>query len=162
MPLNIDWQQILLHLLNFVVLFAILYFLLYDPIKKFMEKRTQYYKDIDDEAKANLQKSQSLKEEYSAKLSAVDGEIEQKRQEAFAALSEKNEKSMLAAKQEAEKIVEQARKKAEEEHNKLLENAKKEIADIAADAAEKIVGAGNTSEAYDSFLGSVKRSEADD
>lgn len=34
MPLNMDWQQILLHLLNFVILFAILYFLLYEPVKK--------------------------------------------------------------------------------------------------------------------------------
>ena len=40
-PLNIDWQQILLHLLNFVILFAILYFLLYDPVKKFMDKRCE-------------------------------------------------------------------------------------------------------------------------
>ena len=47
-PLNIDWQQILLHLLNFVILFAILYFLLYDPVKKFMDKRCEYYKNIDD------------------------------------------------------------------------------------------------------------------
>lgn len=50
MPLNIDWQQILLHLLNFVILFAILYFLLYKPIKDFMQKRMDYYKSLYDEA----------------------------------------------------------------------------------------------------------------
>ena len=49
MPLNIDWQQILLHLLNFVILFAILYFLLYKPIKDFMQKRMDYYKSLYDE-----------------------------------------------------------------------------------------------------------------
>lgn len=37
-PLNIDWQQILLHLLNFMILFGILYFFLYKPVKDFMEK----------------------------------------------------------------------------------------------------------------------------
>ena len=46
MPLNINLQQILLHLLNFVILFVILYFLLYSPIKKFMEKRTEEYKKM--------------------------------------------------------------------------------------------------------------------
>ena len=30
-PLNIDWQQILLHLFNFIILFGILYFFLYKP-----------------------------------------------------------------------------------------------------------------------------------
>ena len=42
-PLNIDWQQILLHLLNFVILAGGLYLLLYKPVKTFMEKRQQYY-----------------------------------------------------------------------------------------------------------------------
>ncbi len=49
-PLNLDWQQILLHLLNFVILFAILYFLLYKPVKNFIEKRRKAYEDIDNEA----------------------------------------------------------------------------------------------------------------
>ena len=30
-PLNIDWQQILLHLFNFTILFGALYILLYKP-----------------------------------------------------------------------------------------------------------------------------------
>ena len=38
-PLNIDWQQILLHLLNFVILAGGLYLLLYKPVKTVMEKR---------------------------------------------------------------------------------------------------------------------------
>ena len=42
MPLNIDFQQIFLHLFNFVVLFAILYFLLYKPVKNFMDQRVAY------------------------------------------------------------------------------------------------------------------------
>ena len=60
-PLNIDWQQILLHLLNFVILFAILNFLLYNPVKKFMDKRFEYYKGIDDESKKNLQQAEEMK-----------------------------------------------------------------------------------------------------
>ena len=56
-PLNINLQQILLHLLNFVILFAVLYFFLYDPVKKFMDNRIQYYQDIDEQAKQNLQEA---------------------------------------------------------------------------------------------------------
>ena len=39
MPLNIDWQQILLHLLNFLILATGLTLLLYKPVKRFMKKR---------------------------------------------------------------------------------------------------------------------------
>ena len=51
MPLNIDFQQIFLHLLNFTLLFAILYYLLYKPVKDFMAKREAYYADMDKEAR---------------------------------------------------------------------------------------------------------------
>ena len=36
-PLNIDWQQILLHALNLVILIAGLYLLLFKPVKRFMD-----------------------------------------------------------------------------------------------------------------------------
>lgn len=49
-PLNIDWQQILLHLLNFVILFAGLYLLLYKPVKAFMQKRREHYEKMDKDA----------------------------------------------------------------------------------------------------------------
>ena len=41
LPLNIDIQQILLHLLNFTILFAGLYFILYKPVRKFMDAREE-------------------------------------------------------------------------------------------------------------------------
>ena len=41
-PLNIDWQQILLHLLNFVILAGGLYLLLYQPVKAFMENASPF------------------------------------------------------------------------------------------------------------------------
>ena len=161
-PLNIDWQQILLHLLNFVVLFAVLYFLLYEPVKKFMDQRCEYYKNMDDEAKKNLKQAEDLKTEYDKRLHSVDGEIEEKRQAAYKSLSEKTSQSMLLAKQEAEQIISDAHKKAEEDRKKLLESAQNEITDMAAKAAEKIVVNASTSDAYDNFLGSVKRSDVNE
>ena len=161
-PLNIDWQQILLHLLNFVILFAILYFLLYDPVKKFMDKRCEYYKNMDDEAKKNLKQAEELKNEYDKKLHSVDSEIEEKRQLAYKSMSEKTSQSVLLAKKEADQIISDAHKKAEEDRKKLLESAQKEITDMAAKAAEKIVVNASTSDAYDNFLGSVKRSDVDE
>ena len=161
-PLNIDWQQILLHLLNFVILFAILYFLLYDPVKKFMDKRCEYYKNMEDEAKKNLKQAEELKNEYVEKLHSADSEIEEKRQAANKSLSEKTAQSMLLAKQEADRIVSDAYKKAEGECKKLLESAQNEIADMVADAAEKIVVNASTSGAYNNFLNSVQRSEEDE
>ena len=54
MPLNIDWQQILLHVLNFTILFAVMYFFLFKPVKDFMEKREASYQKKHDDAKKAL------------------------------------------------------------------------------------------------------------
>ena len=57
-PLNIDWQQILLHLFNFVLLAGGLYFLLYAPVRNFMERRTG---DIAAKEKAAAEKAAAEK-----------------------------------------------------------------------------------------------------
>ena len=75
LPLNIDWQQIILHLFNFVILFAILYILLYKPVKDFMQKRIDYYKKLDGDANENLDESDKAKQEYMQKLADADQEI---------------------------------------------------------------------------------------
>ena len=51
-PLNIDWQQILLHLFNFAILAGGLYLLLYRPVKQFMEQREAAYQKSHDAAQA--------------------------------------------------------------------------------------------------------------
>ena len=53
-PLNIDWQQILLHWMNLAILTGGLYFLLFKPVKQFMEKREAHYKDLDAQAAGKL------------------------------------------------------------------------------------------------------------
>lgn len=156
-PLNIDWQQIILHLLNFVILFGVLYFLLYNPVKNFMQQRENHYKDMDDEANKNLAEAKSAKEEYIQKLNSIDEEIEAKRLEAYHAISENTEQSTLLAKKEAEKIIADARLKAENDRKKVLDKAKKEIAGMVISAAEKIALSSNTSNSYDEFLADVER-----
>ena len=73
--LGIDIQQILLHLLNFVILFTGLYVLLYGPVKKFMDKRTEEYKKMDEDAEEKLANATNLEAEYKEKLSAAEATI---------------------------------------------------------------------------------------
>ena len=161
-PLNIDWQQILLHLLNFVILFAVLYFLLYSPVKKFMDKRTQYYKKLDAEAQANFADSEKAKKEYTEKMKTVDDEIEGKRRDAKRSISEETEKNMLLAKKKADAIVSDAYKRAENERSKILEETQSEIADMIAVATGKLVLQSSTSESYEQFLTAVERGVEND
>ena len=68
MPLNINLQQILLHALNFVILFGAMYFLLYKPVKSFMDSRKAHYEKMDEDAKAVLAEAEKTKAGYEAQL----------------------------------------------------------------------------------------------
>ena len=67
-PLNIDWQQIILHLLNFAILAGGLYFLLYHPVRKFMDQREEHYRQMETEAQQRLDQAKATEEEYRQQL----------------------------------------------------------------------------------------------
>ena len=152
MPLNIDFQQILLHLLNFVILFAILYFFLYGPVKKFMDGRTVQYREMDEKARKDADDAAKAKNEYESRLAAAEKEIDNEKKAARRSIAEQTEKSMDAAKQEAARIIDAANKKAETDRERIIEQAGEDIAGMVADATEKLVLKSSASDSYDSFL----------
>lgn len=162
LPLNIDWQQILLHLFNFVVLFGILYYFLYSPVKSFMDKRTEYYKKLDDDAKSNLEMSEKTKAEYLNKLAAADNEILAKNEKARKEMEAASEKRIKGAEEDAAKIIAQARQSLEIEHAKMLKEAQNEISDMVVTATEKVILQSGTSESYEQFLAAVERGGEDE
>lgn len=154
LPLNIDIQQILLHAVNLVILIGGLYIILYKPVKDFMDKRVQHYKDIDEQADKLIAESLEKKQMYEDKLSNADDEIAKLKNDAAAKSREAAAKELSDAKAEAEKIRSNARTLAENEKEKILLDAKKEIADLAAQAAAKII---DGEDEYTSFLNVVDK-----
>lgn len=138
-PLNIDWRQILLHLLNLAILFLILYFLLYNPVKKFMDKRKKYYEEQDAEAKAKLEAADRNKATYEELLGKADEEILIKKRTAIADARAESERIIKTAEEESAAILKKANLKAEEMKAKAEDQAKEELSAVIAKAAgEKI------------------------
>lgn len=154
-PLNIDWQQILLHLMNFVILFAILYFLLYKPVRNFMDKRKALYQDMDDQANANREEAEKLKLQYEEQLQGADAEIAEKHKAAEQRADQRAKAIEQKARDEAAGIVSQAKREAEAERTRIIAEAGDEITELAKEAAEKTIF-GTTSDAYESFLHMVE------
>ena len=159
MPLNINFQQIFLHLFNFVLLFGILYFLLYNPVKQFMDKREEYFKNMDDKAKEKLSDAEKVKAEYDSKLMAVEAEINEERAKAHKELDNSLAIRRKQAEDEASRIISDAKTTAKKDKEKMIKEAQGEIADMVATAAEKIIIAGNTSDAFDQFLAAAQRGD---
>ena len=146
-PLNIDWQQILLHVLNFVILFGGLYFLLYKPVKNFMAKREAHYAEMAQKAQSELDSAEKIKADYQEQLKSVEGEISAKRTEA----------QLSDAHAQADKIVADAQKDAARVHDKMIADAQKELTELAMEATKKLVY--KDGDPYDAFLDQAERGE---
>ena len=156
--LGIDIQQILLHLLNFVILFTGLYVLLYGPVKKFMDKRAEEYKKMDDDAEEKLANATNLEAEYKEKLSEAEATIADMKKKASVEIDGMRSDQAAAAKEEAAEILAAARKTAEIEKAEILESAKGDITRIVEEAAAKMILSSETTDVYDAFLKRTERS----
>ncbi len=157
MPLNIDWQQILLHLFNLVLLFGILYVFLYKPVHDYMDKREKEYETRDTDTKNALSDAEKLKAEYEAKIAEAEKENAVTKAEISAKAEADRERIISDAHEHAAKIVEDAGEKARMEHDRLMTRARAEIAEYVSKAAEKVVmQEGSLKDDFDSFFDSVK------
>ena len=159
MPLNIDWQQILLHLLNFVILFAGLWLLLYKPVRNFMQKRNEEYENRDSEAERKQKEASELRAQYEQKLAEADAEIEAKRADGRKELDDYAARRKNAAQEEADGILARARENAAREKEKSVRDARREISELAAEATEKLALRESASEAFDQFLDAAETQE---
>lgn len=155
MPLNIDWQQILLHLLNFVILFAGLWLLLYKPVRSFMQKRREHYEKMDAEAAKKNAEAEEKRAAYEEKLAHAENEIAEKRRQAEKQTAEYSERQRRETDELARNIVADARQDAARIKAQATKEARAQIASIVTDAVGKIVLEDTASEAFDQFLDAV-------
>ena len=144
MPLNIDWQQILLHWMNLAILTGGLYFILYKPVKQFMSKREEYYRELD-------RRANQAHETYQAKLDQADEEIRQARAQAQLAAQQSVKEQLAQAKDQAQHIVALARVEAEHSRDQIMKQSKRELKELAAKAAKKLATHPDT-DPFDQFL----------
>ena len=161
LPLNIDWQQILLHALNLVILVGGLYALLFKPVKKFMDQRTENYQKMKADAENAQAQAESLKAELSERMKQADAEAQTYRQEAMARAEKEAGAVLDSARSQAEKIMNAAREKAANEEKQIVQNAQSEIARLSVEATQKLMDY-KLSDVYNQFLDSAEGSEVHD
>lgn len=156
MPLNIDFLQILLHLLNFVILAGGLTLLLYKPVVKFLEGRRAYFDEMQKNNKATAEEVERLRLEYEKKLKDADTDIANKKKENEKEIAERTAQCLNEAHQKAELIVRAAEQEAEERKEHILDSAQTEISELVLSATQKLLSDTVTPERngalYDEFI----------
>lgn len=153
--LKFDWNM-LWTLINLIVFFLLMKFFLFNPIKKVLNKRKELIDKQFKDAEEVQRQAEDIKTQYQNQLDGV--EEEKKQILATARTTAKNEYNKIIDKahDDADKIKSDAKKASDFENEKTRRAVKEEIAALAMETVEKVVGKSASaqldSKLYDEFL----------
>lgn len=139
--LNFDFWSIFWAVLNILILFILLRIFLFKPINKMLDDRTQsIQKDIDDAERAKKE-AEELRQQYEDSVSNAKDEAVQIVKNAHDYAEKEREAIIRKSHEEADEIVNSASETIENERKRVLQQAHTQIADLAIEAASKVVEA---------------------
>ncbi len=149
--INILWT-----LINLIIFFVLMKLFLFKPIKKTLDKRKELIEGQFKAAEDKEKKAGELQAEYQSQLSGVEDEKKAIIAEARNNAKGEYDKIVARANDDAVKIKQAAKKASELESEKARLAVKQEIAELAMQAATKVVEKEVSPETnkmlYDQFL----------
>lgn len=133
--LNLLWT-----IINLLVLFVAMKFLLFKPVQKIIAARQEEADRQFGEAAAKQAEADALKTQYTESLAGIEEEKKQTLQAARRDADTQYQKIVNDAENQARQIRQNAAFDAENQKAKILKSAEKEIADMVVNAATKVVG----------------------
>lgn len=137
--LGISLPYLVAFIINFFLLFGLLTFLLYRPVTRTLDERAAKIKE-------SLEKAEQIKQESVRAEESVRAQIEAGRKEgqAIMAQAQQNadrvkEEAKAEARKEAEAVMQKAQAQIEAEREESFNKLRREFADLAVLAAEKVI-----------------------
>jgi len=144
--------QIGIQLINAIVLFLLLSWLLYKPVLKFLKARSDKIAGELKQAADDMEKADGLKLQYEQKLKDIavekDAIIEAARKKA----AEKAAQILAEAKTEADEIKARAAEQAEAELKRVEESVKNTIIEVSTAMSEKFISISIDNETCDKLF----------
>lgn len=137
--LDIDIVTIIAEILNFLVIAVVLYFVLFKPTLKRINKRAEEKEDLLKEAKRKEQQAEEKLSQIEKRLSDIDSEIEERLQEAYQQAQKDSETLLEATEKEAEKILKDAEKEAAKRQQQEIEQLQEDLVDTILDICGEVL-----------------------
>jgi len=139
---GLDTQTLIgigIQLLNGIVLAVALGFILYKPVKEFLQRRAKRIQGRISEADAAMAKANALIAEYERKIEAIDKERLAIREAAGLEAAEERKKILAEARKEANEIRKRALAKIAEDRKRLEKGIRLHIIEVASLMAQKYI-----------------------
>ncbi len=137
--LGINVPLLIAQLVNFILLFILIYMFGYKRILAMLDERSKKVKE-------GLEKAEQIKQQAAEADKALRAQLDTARKEAQAVLAQASqmgekvrEEARQEAKKEAEAVMARARSEIQRERDGTIESLRREFAEIAILAAEKVI-----------------------
>lgn len=153
--LHLD-QQLLIEIavtaVNLIVLVAVLAFVLYKPLKKFMAQRTEKVKERIEQSEKALQEANELRDKYEKLIEDIEEEREAILAEGRNASLERSEEIIADARKEAANIYRRSMEDLRMEQENSMDDMKKAIVEISTRMAAHFVTVSVDRETQDRYI----------
>lgn len=136
---HIDFKIIISQIVNFGIVFAVLYFYAIKPLSKIMKERSEKIEKGVNDAKVNAEILDKTKAEYEVILAKARSEAHNIFQEGKKEAEAKKMVMLEQAKNEVTAMIENGKKTLETEKIKMVAEAKKEVVSVAIKMTEKLL-----------------------
>lgn len=136
---SLDTWELIFTWVNLLILFLIMKKLLFKPIVNVMKERENEVHAMYENAENAKNEAQSLKEEYTKKLSSAREEASQIVKDAQGRANKEGDRIISDAAEKASAMLKKAENEIERERKAAVDEVKGSIASLAVDAAQKII-----------------------
>ncbi len=153
--LGINLPTLLAQIINFLILFGLLYLVAYKPILRMFDERSNRIKESMEQTEEIKQQAARADEEVKKRLEAVGKEGQEAITRAMRTGEEARQRVQDDARQEASTLIDKARLEIQRERDEAVEELRKEFADLTIEAAEKVIEQSLDKEAHRRLIDKV-------
>jgi F-type H+-transporting ATPase subunit b len=137
--MDIDIKLIIFQIVNTLILFFILKKILFKPVTKFLDERSNAIESKINKTEEDLQAAAKLKAEYEDRLKEARQEAMEIMEKAAAQADKKQNEIISLARVEAERIRQKASEEIEVEKEQALIYLRDQLAELATSAASVVI-----------------------
>ena len=153
--LGISLPTLLAQIINFVILFGLLYLVAYKPIMRMLDERSRKIKESMEQTEFIKQQAEHAGEETAKRIEAASKEGQEVIARAMRTGEEVRREAQQQSRQEAESLIARARTEIQRERDEVVDELRKEFADLTIMAAGKVIDRSLDKEAHRQVIDKV-------
>jgi len=153
--LGINWSTLIAQIVNFFILFGLLYLVAYKPIMRMLDERSKKVRDSMEQVESIREQADRAEEEVKKRLEVAGKDGQEVITRAMRTGEEARQRVQQDARQEAEAVIDKARLEIQRERDEAIDELRKEFADLTIEAAGKVIERSLDKEAHRQLIDKV-------